>query len=228
MTYPLINGSEINGSENSSQGPGTRHGIPRLAAVLHAVGAAPVTAHGVPAAKQGYDVVLKPAGRMVARHGTPLAAHTPVSVGLTVLQAASSGIVTRHGAPVAKSSVSLQADGQAPSARHGTPGAVAVLLAQGHLVTAHGAPGAAAALRQAGHCTTAHGAPRAAAVLHAAGHLATKHGSPGRTASGVLLAQGHMDTQHGAARVGAIILHAFATAPGVRHGKPIILRSAQC
>ncbi len=228
MTYPLINGSEINGSGSSVQGPGTRHGIPRLAAVLHAAGAAPVTAHGVPAAKLGYDVVLKPAGRMAARHGTPLAVHAPVSVGRTVLQAASSGIVTRHGAPVAKSSVSLQADGQAPSARHGTPGAVAVLLAQGHLVTAHGAPGAAAALRPAGHCTTAHGAPRAAAVLHAAGHLATKHGSPGRTASAVLLAQGHMDTQHGAARVGAIILHAFATAPGVRHGKPIILRSAQC
>ena len=228
MTYPLINGSEINGSENSGQGPGTRHGIPRLAAVLHAVGAAPVTTHGEATAELGYDVVLKPAGRMVARHGTPLVASTVATVGCTVLQVASSGIVTRHGAPVAKSSVSLQADGQAPSARHGTPGAVAVLLAQGHLVTAHGAPGAAAALRPAGHCTTAHGAPRAAAVLHAAGHLATKHGSPGRTASAVLLAQGHMDTQHGAARVGAIILHAFATAPGVRHGKPIILRSAQC
>ena len=228
MTYPLINGSEINGSENSSQGPGTRHGIPRLAAVLHAAGAAPATTHGEATAELGYDVVLKPAGRMAARHGTPLAVHAPVSVGRTVLQAASSGIVPRHGAPVAKSSVSLQADGQAPSARHGTPGAVAVLRAQEHMAAQHGTPRAAAVLRPAGHCAASHGAPRAAAVLHAAGHLATKHGSPGRTASAVLLAQGHMDTQHGAARVGAIILHAFATAPGVRHGKPIILRSAQC
>lgn len=228
MTYPLINGSEINGSESSSQGPGTRHGTPKVLVVLHAAGAAPATAHGMPAAKQGYDVVLKPAGRLATRHGTPLAVSTPVTVGRTVLQAVSSGIVTRHGVPAVKGSVSLQAVGHAPSTRHGTPGAVAFLLAQGHLATQHGTPKAATALRPAGHCTTAHGTARAAAVLHAAGHLATKHGSPGRTASAVLLAQGHMDTQHGAARVGAIILHAFATAPGVRHGKPIILRSAQC
>ena len=96
------------------------------------------------------------------------------------------------------------------------------------MATRHGTPKAAAVLRPAGHCAASHGAARLMSVLHAAGHLATKHGSPGRTASAVLLAQGHMDTQHGAARVGAIILHAFATAPGVRHGKPIILRSAQC
>lgn len=228
MTYPLINGSEINGSENSSQGPGTRHGIPRLAAVLHAVGAAPATTHGEATAELGYDAVLKPAGHMDTRHGTPLVVSTVATVGRTVLQVASSGVVTRHGAPTAKGFISLQADGQAPSARHGTPGAVAVLLAQGHLVTAHGAPVAAAALRPAGHCTTAHGAPRAAAVLHAAGHLATKHGSPGRTASAVLLAQGHMDTRHGSPCIGRLVLHAFSTAPNVRHGKPIVLRSAQC
>lgn len=228
MTYPLINGSEINGSETSIQGPGTRHGTPKASAILHAAGAAPATTHGEATAKQGYDVVLKPAGRMVARHGTPLAAHTPVSVGRTVLQAASSGIVTRHGAPAVKGSVSLQAVGHAPSTRHGTPGAVAFLLAQGHLATRHGTPKAATALRPAGHCTTAHGAARAVAVLHAAGHLATKHGLPGRTASAVLLAQGHLDTRHGSPRIGRLVLHAFATAPGVRHGKPIILRSAQC
>ena len=228
MTYPLINGSEINGSENSSQGPGTRHGIPRLAAVLHAVGAAPSTTHGEATAELGYDAVLKPAGRMVARHGTPLVASTVATVGRTVLQVASSGVVTRHGAPVAKSSVSLQADGQAPSTQHGTPGAVAVLRAQEHMAAQHGTPRAAAVLRPAGHCTTAHGAARAVAVLHAAGHLVTRHGLPGRTASTVLLAQGHSDTRHGSPRVGRLVLHAISTAPSVHHGKPVVLRGRQC
>lgn len=228
MTYPLINGSEINGSESSSQGPGTRHGTPKVLVVLHAAGAAPATTHGEATAELGYDAVLKPAGRLATRHGTPLAVSTPVTVGRTVLQAASSGIVTRHGVPAVKGSVSLQAVGHAPSTRHGTPGAVAFLLAQGHLATQHGTPKAATALRPAGHCTTAHGTARVVTLLHAAGHLATKHGLPGRTASAVLLAQGHLDTRHGSPRIGRLVLHAFSTAPNVRHGKPIVLRGTQC
>lgn len=156
MTYPLINGSEINGSESSSQGPGTRHGTPKVLVVLHAVGDAPATAHGMPAAEQGYDAVLKPAGRLATRHGTPLAVSTPVTVGRTVLQAVSSGIVARHGMPAAKGFAALQAIGQAPSTRHGVPNAVVLLLAQGHTDTRHGSPKAAAARwpskRRGGHC----------------------------------------------------------------------------
>lgn len=185
--------------------PSTAHGTPKLAVIAHAENFGPAT-----------------------RHGRPIAVYTPVTVGVTVLQASSSGVVTKHGTPTAKGTVSLQASGQPPATQHGTPAAIAVLRVSGHLATAHGTPKAAAVAGATGHCGTRHGVGKAVAVLRASGHLATRHGTPGSTSTAVLQAHGHTSTAHGVPRVGALVLHAYPTPPFVRHGRPTISRGLQC
>lgn len=165
MAYPLINGAEINGVEGGggSGHTSTAHGLPKVVAVLHAQEHL-TTQHGTPAAQLGYDVVLRPSGDRGTRHGNPMLVYTPVTAGVTVLQASSSGIVTKHGTPTAKGTVSLQAIGQPPATQHGTPAAIAVLRASGHLATAHGTPKAAVVAGATGHCGTRHGVGKAVAV----------------------------------------------------------------
>lgn len=229
MTYPLINGAEINGVEGGGSGhTSTAHGTPKVVAVLHAQGHL-TTQHGTAAAKLGYDMVLRPSGTRGTHHGNPMLVYTPVTAGVTVLQAASSGVVTRHGTATVTSARTLHAVGAVPNTQHGTPTVVVVLQAHGHLATQHGTPSGASVLRPAGHCGTAHGAPRVTSVLRAAGHSGTRHGAPSAKAAVTLLvAHGHVGTQHGTPRVGAMTLRAFSTPPSTRHGRALVNLGATC
>ena len=229
MTYPLINGTEINGAEGGESGhTSTAHGLPNAVAVLHVQGHL-TTHHATPSAQLGYDMILRPSGALGTHHGNAMLVYTPGIVGATVLQAASSGVVTRHGTATVTSTRTLQAVGAAPNTQHGTPSARVVLHAHGHLASQHGTPSAVCALRLVGHCGTAHGAQRVTSVLRAAGHSGTRHGVPSaKEAAAIIVAHGHGGTQHGTPRVGVMTLRALSTPPSSRHGRALVNLGATC
>lgn len=222
MTYPLINGAEINGAASSPAGQ------------LYAVSVPETTAHGTAAATAGPNnqtIVIAREGSALAQHGAHwLIRATPLGTNLAV-SAASLGPTVVHGAPTAKGSATVRAQGLDPATSHGGARAtlVSVARAAGSRTTLHATARAMAAVRAVGTAETSHGRASAVAVLHASGNLVGRIGIPFIASAAIgLSALGGTETRHGISRVGSTGVRAFPGSTGARHGKPTLLRSTPC
>lgn len=225
MTYPLINGEEINGATDTASSS---------AGQLYAASVPEATAHGTAVAVAGLNsqtIVIAREGSALAQHGAHwLIRATPSGTNLAV-SAASLGPTVVHGAPTAKGSATVQARGLDPTTSHGEARAtlVSVVRAAGSCTTLHATARAVAAARAAGAAETSHGRASAVAVLHASGGLVSRIGIPSIASAAIgLSALGGTETRHGISRVGSTGVRAFPGSTGARHGKPTLLRSTPC
>lgn len=113
MTYPLINGAEINGMAGDSSG----------ARKLYAASVPEATAYGtavaVMEAPVGPDIAIARQSGPRTTHGIPTAFYTPAASADRAV-AARSAPSTAHGRPGAKEFTPLQAAGALPTVMHGT------------------------------------------------------------------------------------------------------------
>lgn len=237
MTYPLINGSVINGSAESgpptTQGiMSTRYGVPSLV-----FGAAParemkvpslgeLTSIGSPNVEVPLVTVLAPPLGRSTRFGQPLMLQQVVSAGRSV-GVASMGSIVRLGAAAAHPVLTVDAAGLAPGASFGTPGVGTGHTAAGFRGTSFGAVSAQRGGPAAGFSSTRFGAPRAARSAHAPPLPGLRFGRPRIAGYSYAETVGFCSTAFGAASThsGAWVLPA---APSARFGRPTIVRSSLC
>lgn len=222
MTYPLINGEEINGAASSPDGQ------------LYAASVPEATAHGTAVAVAGLNsqtIAIAREGSALTQHGAHwLTRTTPLGTNLAA-SVASLGPTVVHGALAAKGSTTVLAQGLGPATSHGKVRAtlVSVARAAGSCTTLHATPRAMAVARAAGAAETCHGRTSAVAVLHARGGLVGRIGTPSIASAAIgLSALGGTETQHGISRVGCTGVRAFPGPTGARHGKPTLLRNTPC
>lgn len=223
MTYPLINGAEINGMAGASSG----------ARKLYAASVPEATAYGtavaVMEAPVGPDIAIARQSGPRTTHGIPTAFCAPAASAARAVAAARSAPSTAHGRPGAKELTPLQAAGALPTVMHGTVSAASAVRALGASSTQHARADALAIVRASGTRGTSHGTAGAAAALSAAGNLATRSGAHTIVSPVIRIsAIGHGGSQHGTSRIGRVGMYAFSSLAGMRHGKPTVLRGNIC
>ena len=229
MTYPSINGSEINGAEDAGTkglAP-VRFGLPVAAFTHEAAGLSPVR-FGFPGAQNGVDVVANATGFSPVSFGL-----TAVAVGMPPSAVVVGPVVglspVRMGVPSATSAVVVDAPTPLEPVRFGVPAAAVGYMVQGLAIGRFGEPGPVAlGASAAGIGPVRFGTPVAGLVFPAEGFSLVRLG-PLAAEQGVTVAPaaGIAAVQFGPIGAVGVAAHARALRP-VRFGTATLDLGATC